>query len=93
MSSQTKGPWRAVASGLRRSGLPEFEIHWSDKGECVAEIVHGEEAARLIAASPDLLAACEESLECLRIIKSENGGLGQRLSAAIAKAKGASDVS
>ena len=62
MSSQTKGPWRAVASGLRRSGLPEFEIHWSDKGECVAEIVHGEEAARLISAAPDLLAACERLL-------------------------------
>jgi len=54
---QLKGPWKAVPTGLSRSGLPEHEIHWSDKGECVAEIVHGKEAARRIAAAPELLEA------------------------------------
>ena len=83
---QLKGPWKAVPTGFSRSGLPEHEIHWSDKGECVAEIVHGKEAARLIAAAPDLLAACEETLKCLQIMGVHDGGLGSRLSAAIAKA-------
>lgn len=63
MSKEIKGPWKHVATGLARSGLPEFEIHWSDAGECVAEIVHGEEAARLIAAAPELLEACIASIE------------------------------
>lgn len=57
MSAHTPGPWKAHKTNQARSGLPEFEIHWSDIGECVAEIVHGEANASLIAAAPDLLAA------------------------------------
>ena len=60
---QLKGPWKAVPTGLSRSGLPEHEIHWSDKGECVAEIVHGKEAARLISAALELLEACERLMD------------------------------
>jgi hypothetical protein len=60
MSTQhTPGPWKAHPTGLSRSGLPEYQIHWSDIGECVAEIVHGEANARLIAAAPELLEALE----------------------------------
>lgn len=56
----TKGPWKAHSLGDRYGNGDEiFEIHWSDDGECVAEIVHGEPAARLIAAAPELLETLE----------------------------------
>lgn len=58
-TKHTPGPWKAHKTNQARSGVPEFEIHWSDIGECVAEIVHGEADARLIAAAPELLAACQ----------------------------------
>jgi hypothetical protein len=54
------GPWKAHATGRARSGLPEHEIHWSEVGECVAEVVHGEANAHLIAAAPKMYAALEE---------------------------------
>ena len=53
----TPGPWKPHATGLARSGKPEHEIHWSDDGECIAEIVHGEPEANLMAASPRLYRA------------------------------------
>lgn len=56
-TQHTPGPWVAYPTGLARSGLPEYQIHWSDIGECVAETVHGDENARLIAAAPELLEA------------------------------------
>lgn len=81
MSKHTPGPWKCAATGLARSGLPEFEIHWSDAGECVAEVVHGEANARLIAAAPELLEACEQLL---------NGHVDYypMMERAVAKAKG-----
>jgi len=57
IKKHTPGPWKAHATGLSRSGLPEYQIHWSDIGECVAEVVHGTADARLIAAAPELLEA------------------------------------
>jgi hypothetical protein len=59
MNKHTPGPWEAHSTGLQRSGLPEYQIHWSDIGECVAEIVHGTADAKLIAAAPDLLVALQ----------------------------------
>jgi len=53
----TPGPWIAHETGLARSGVPEHEIHWTDDGECVAEIVHGIANAQLIAAAPELYEA------------------------------------
>jgi hypothetical protein len=83
MSGQTKGPWKAHATGFARSGVPEFEIHWSDFGECVAEVVHGEDAARLIAAAPDLLNA----LRVLAFAAETRGIPVEAARAAIAKAE------
>lgn len=62
----TPGPWKAHQTNQARSGVPEFEIHWSDIGECVAEIVHGEADARLIAAAPDMVAALADVLDTLQ---------------------------
>ena len=40
-----------------RVGFSTHEIHFSDDGECVAEVVHDEANAKLIAAAPELLKA------------------------------------
>jgi hypothetical protein len=53
--------WKAVKYPEGRGiGFSTHEIHWSDYGECVAEIVHGEHNANLIAAAPELFEALEE---------------------------------
>ena len=64
-TKHTPGPWKAHPTGLARSGLPEYEIHWSDIGECIAERVHGEAEAHLIAAAPELLKALREVAQTL----------------------------
>jgi hypothetical protein len=75
---------------LARSGLPEYQIHWSDIGECVAEIVHGTENAKLIAAAPEML----EVLKTLCDM-ADDGDVAcwvaewDKARAAIAKAEGA----
>jgi len=81
----TPGPWKPHATGMARSGVPEFEIHWSDIGECVAEIVHGDANAHLIAAAPDLY-------EALDTIENDAGQvpdwLWDRIQSVLAKARG-----
>ena len=50
--------WKAVPYPKdKQVGFSTHEIHWSDDGECVAEVVHGEADAMLIAAAPDMLTA------------------------------------
>lgn len=50
--------WKAVPyQKYKQVGFSTHEIHRSDDGECVAEIVHGEADATLIAAAPDLFEA------------------------------------
>ena len=66
MVKHTPGPWKAHPTGHSRSGKPDYEIHWSDDGECVAEVVHGEADAHLIAAAPELLEALKRSFEVLK---------------------------
>ena len=46
-----------------RVGFSTHEIHWSDDGECVAEVVHDKENAKLIAAAPELLAFAIEMVK------------------------------
>lgn len=65
MSKHTPGPWKAHKLP-QKIGFAEWEIHYSDDGECVAEIVHKEEDARLIAESPamyELLKELEKELQ------------------------------
>lgn len=53
--------WKAVLYPKdKQVGFSTHEIHWSDDGECVAEVVHGEEDARLIADAPNLLAVLNQ---------------------------------
>jgi aryl-alcohol dehydrogenase-like predicted oxidoreductase len=57
----TPAPWKIHRMENHHSGVPDiYQIHWSDIGECVAEIVHGEANARLIAAAPEMLEALEK---------------------------------
>jgi hypothetical protein len=54
----TPGPWSPAGPYKNFNNVYDlFEIHWSPDGECVAETVHGEANARLIAAAPELLEA------------------------------------
>lgn len=87
----TPGPWKTYATGLARSGLPEFEIHWSNDGECVAEVVHGEADARLIAAAPDMLQALRRAVLALAFAAESSEAMRDDYNAvsdAIAKATG-----
>jgi hypothetical protein len=84
-TQHTPGPWTAHATGLSRSGLPEYQIHWSDIGECVAEVVHGTADAQLIAAAPDLLEALKDAL-CALECCGKDFPAATKASAAIAKA-------
>ena len=53
--------WKAVPyPKYKHVGFLTYEIHWSDDGECVAEVVHGEADARLIADAPNLLAVLNQ---------------------------------
>ena len=64
-----------------------FEIHWSAVGECVAECVHGEANARLIAAAPELLSWLKWTLKLLPDYVKQSGQY-EMARAAIAKATG-----
>lgn len=48
-TKHTPTPWKAAKSPCIYKGREnEWEIHWSDDGECVAEVVHGEDDAKFI---------------------------------------------
>ena len=47
----TKGPWVVANKGLCGD---LFDIEFGDDGECIAEVVHEEYDAHLIAAAPDM---------------------------------------
>ncbi len=96
MSGWTPGPWMPHATGLARSGKPEHEIHWSEDGECIAEIVHGKPEAHLIAAAPDLYKALQSMLTFYGMDR-EKGEVSDVIHAeaekALAKARGEGDES
>lgn len=57
--------WKAVKFEETKQHYGFFEIHFSDDGECVAEFVHNEHDARLIAAAPDLLEALQSLMKTI----------------------------
>lgn len=79
-SDQGRGPLGGWVSSNPPAGMPIFELGpvVGDRAEIVAN-------ARLIAAAPDLLAACQQALE----LHEPDEGIGHVLQAAIAKALGA----
>ena len=92
-TQHTPGPWAVSPDHIFRNQADIFEIHWSTIGECIAECVHGEANARLIAAAPELLEALQHIRRCIPF-----GGFAQihhdsstceQIDAAIAKATGA----
>lgn len=68
----TPGPWRDTGEYDRAYGYYDTVIECEDRTRfCVIVRGHSKESmiadARLIAAAPELLAACDEELEALRI--------------------------
>ena len=54
MNKFTEGEWKAFHRP-EAYGQPDiYEIHWSEDGECVAEVVHGEANANVMAAAKDM---------------------------------------
>jgi hypothetical protein len=101
MSEHTPGPWHTGKEMER--GLDLRKNIYNSKGEFIAAVVssaglrseHENRAnARLIAAAPDLLAACEMARDAFRILSTsfvydpEFTELERVLNAAIANAKG-----
>lgn len=91
-SAHTPGPWEVrPGAGL---GLHSWTIWATSEGRYIGRIDdndQGEANARLIAAAPDLLAACREALDLLeeRSATDERAAyLAQHMADAIAKAEG-----
>jgi hypothetical protein len=59
----TGGDWKVHNAGNIYGLGDVFEIHYSDGGECVAEIVHDVNDANVIAVSKELLEALEDIID------------------------------
>lgn len=55
----TPGPWHVIKKG-NAVGYANYEVAWSDDNELVADVIYEKANAHLIAAAPDLYAACEK---------------------------------
>lgn len=94
----TPGPWRAVDRGAHwnNPSITNWEIHWSEDGECVVDHVYEEADANLIAAAPDLIEALKSALAFVEFYNhrydGQDGlhphGIVTAARAAIAKAEG-----
>lgn len=60
----TKGEWKSVYLPKSEYITERYEVQFGIDGECIAEFVHNEYDAKLIASSPDLL-------EALQYLKSQ----------------------
>lgn len=90
MSAYIKGPWEVSSSGVTIfAPVPEAgesdALRWR---RAIAHTAYEEpDIARLIAAAPDLLAACQEWVEIWQPSKKHHASW-RKLTAAIAKATG-----
>ncbi len=110
MAEHTPGPWEVRVNPVRGIIVKTiFGSPWMDESQLIPCVVSpGENAkanAHLIAAAPDLLAACEEWLEYFRKLDEQteagdplrehrkvyHGKRLERTRAAIAKAKGTNE--
>jgi hypothetical protein len=92
MSEHTPGPWRVAFGNRLEIHGPKDEIGWPKSIVYNAGLCTDEEAqanARLIAAAPELLAACIDALEVEeQMAQCPDSELASRLRAVITKAKG-----
>jgi len=53
----TKGKWKAVNNGphWNNKAIDNWEIHWSEDGECVVDHVYDQYDALLISKAPEML--------------------------------------
>ena len=94
MSKHTPGPWRASELGVLSDKLTSYG-NWYVCSLIDPDNEEHKANARLIAAAPELLAACKKALEAIRWWEGEhpccNGSTGEQeaaIRAAIAKAEG-----
>ena len=76
----TKGEWKVNSLVNGRA----FDISFNDDGECIAEIIHIESDAHLIAAAPEMYRMLD-AIATLRMLPTE-----EKLSDLLAKARGES---
>lgn len=91
VSGHTPGPWDYREA--YDNGEPCGYVVQKGPAFAIADVPQGEDDARLIAAAPDLLAACERALQHIEEYDESSRGGDYReatrtLRAAIAKAKG-----
>lgn len=84
MSIPTPGPWKVHKKPVR-IGFAEYEIHYSDDGECVADVVYEEGDAHLIAAAPDMYKALKDMLAAFGNTENDAIEKGRK---ALTKARG-----
>lgn len=90
MTALNKGPWIAYKRP-EPIGYAEYEIHHGTDGECVAEVVHGEANACLLAAAPEMLDALRRAVLALAFAAETSATMRDdynAVSAAISKATG-----
>ena len=66
----TPGPWRVEKIDRTEAN---YEIQFSTDGECIAEFVHNEADAYLIAAAPALLSLLIHATEWIEESRGESG--------------------
>jgi hypothetical protein len=96
MSTHTPGPWKIDGRGYRpdtKNGGEFVPIH-AERGGWIADVREPDANARLIAATPDLLAALKLALRWIdpdaSPVPLSNREVCNRIRAAIAKAEGRS---
>lgn len=88
MAGHTNGPWFVI-----EDRPPAQNVVWADEATVIADCGYGsipvekrEANMRLIAAAPDLLAACKKAMvECCDLIETD---AGNAIRDAVAKAEG-----